>query len=160
MRNSRSANSRADIIGNGLSVTEAGSDLLGISGSGDAVSITGTGSALWLGGNGASGAYDTVTAASSKLTLGDSARVYAAGGPVMEWVDYQLDGPEGEGLDSDSTGFGTGGYARAGIEFLVSPDTLLGLGVRWSDTTVDLGAALGDLEVRGYQVTLTVTQGL
>jgi hypothetical protein len=37
---------------------------------------------------------------------------------------------------------------------------LIGLGVRWSDTSVDLSNDLGDLDMDGLQVLFTVSRGI
>jgi hypothetical protein len=36
---------------------------------------------------------------------------------------------------------------------------MLGLGVRWADSTIDLGSDYGDLDLSGIQALLTVTTG-
>jgi hypothetical protein len=89
--------------------------------------------------------------------LGDRWRAYAAAGPQIEWVDYDQSGGS---LDDDGSGFGTGFYARGGLEYVVSPGLLVGFGVRWADLSVDLGSNLGDLELDGIQYLLTVTRGI
>jgi hypothetical protein len=93
----------------------------------------------------------------ANIFLGDNARIYVGAGPVLQWVDYSQDG---NNLDADGSGFGSGLYARTGFEFGIGPGTMLGFGVRWSDTTVDLGGGLGDLDIDGIQAVLTVTTGL
>lgn len=92
------------------------------------------------------------------MFLNERLRAYAAAGPVMQWADYSQEGPLGQGLDGSGSGFGTGLYARTGLELATSPATLVGLGVRWFDTTVDLSGGLGDLDVDGLQVVLTVSR--
>jgi len=89
--------------------------------------------------------------------LGDKWRAYGAAGPLMQWVDYDQ---SGSGLDEGGSGFGSGWYARAGLEFALPTRTMIGFGVRWSDTSVDLGGGLGDLEMDGLQALITFTQGL
>ena len=89
--------------------------------------------------------------------LGGKTRVYGAAGPLLQWADYSQ---SGNGLGDDGSGFGYGWYARTGFEVALDSRTLLGLGVRWSDTEVDLGGSLGDLELEGAQVALTVSSGL
>jgi hypothetical protein len=88
--------------------------------------------------------------------VGDHARIYAAAGPVLQYVDYtQTDGP----LESHGTGSGLGGYARAGFEFQLPGGDLLGLCVRRTDVDVGLGSALGEFNVSSTQIVLTVTTG-
>jgi len=89
--------------------------------------------------------------------LGDKLRVYAGVGPLLEWASY--DQSENDVSDS-GTGFGYGAYARTGFEFVLPSRTMIGMGVRWSDTTVDLGGDLGDLDLEGFQILFTVSRGI
>ena len=89
--------------------------------------------------------------------LGDNVRLYAGAGPLLEWAEY--DQSDSVGHESGS-GFGYGGYARTGIEFVMPSRTLVGFGVRWSNTTVDLGGGLGDLDMEGFQLLFTVSRGI
>jgi len=88
--------------------------------------------------------------------VGERWRVYGAGGPLFSWVDYDS---SGVGFEQDASGFGFGAYLRAGIEYMVSPSMLLGVGGRWSDVSVDLDNGLGDLDIDGSQFLITVTKG-
>ncbi len=90
--------------------------------------------------------------------LGERLRAYLAAGPVMQWASYDQKAANPAQSGSGS-GFGTGVYARTGLELAVSPGTLVGLGVRWIDTRIDLDSGLGDLDTEGYQFLLTVTRG-
>lgn len=96
----------------------------------------------------------------ANMFLGDSGktRVYVSAGPLVEWVDYSQ-GNDFENIDDSGSGFGTGWYARTGIEFALSGGTMMGVGFRWTDSKIDLDGGLGDLDLAGYQVALTVTQG-
>lgn len=87
--------------------------------------------------------------------LGERVRVYAGAGPLVQWASYE----QSDGLSGSGTGFGVGYYGRGGIEFLITPGTLAGIGARWADSRVDLGSGLGDVDVRGSQVFVTVTRG-
>ena len=93
----------------------------------------------------------------ASIFLGDKTRVYGAAGPLLQWADYNQ---SGNGLGDDGSGFGSGYYARTGIEFALPPRALIGFGARWSDTSVDLGGSLGDLDIDGVQVLFTVSSGL
>jgi hypothetical protein len=93
------------------------------------------------------------------LFLGERWRVYAAAGPMMTWADYDQTGAGGT-YDDSGSGFGTGWYARTGLELVVQPGLMIGAGVRWSDSTIDLGSGLGDLDVEGLQWALTVSTGI
>lgn len=88
--------------------------------------------------------------------LGPRWRAYVAAGPLMEFADFQLD----DANDSDGSGFGVGFYGRGGIEYVLGSRTMIGLGARWQDTSIDLDNGFGDLDVRGSQLFLTVTTGL
>ena len=91
------------------------------------------------------------------IFLGDKVRVYGAIGPVMTWADYDQDG---DNVNGGGSGFGTGWYTRAGAEFSVRPGLMLGGGVRWIDSTIDLDGGLGDMDLEGLQWAFTVTTGI
>jgi hypothetical protein len=87
-------------------------------------------------------------------------RVYGAGGVLMqygaidsEWIDT-TSGP----VHVSEDGFGGGVYARTGIEFLISPRTLLGFGLRWVDSAIDFGEQIDEIDLEQYQYLVTVTQ--
>lgn len=90
------------------------------------------------------------------LDIGDTTRIYFAGGPVMQFADWdqELD----DDTEEEGDGFGTGFYARTGLEFQIPSGDFIGFGVRWSDTTVDLSGGLGDLEMEGVQIVFTVSR--
>lgn len=94
----------------------------------------------------------------ANLFLGDDARVYVSAGPLMQWADFTQEN-DSAGIDDTGAGFGTGLYARTGIEFRMSEDSMIGLGCRWSESSVDLDNDLGTLDLDGFQVVLTVTEG-
>jgi hypothetical protein len=89
--------------------------------------------------------------------LGERVRAYGAAGPLMQWSEFEQDGT---GVQGSGSGFGTGWYGRTGLEFRVRPGLMLGGGVRWSDSTVDLDNNLGDLELEGLQWAFTVSTGI
>ena len=87
--------------------------------------------------------------------FGDGIRAYAGAGPLVQWSNWD----QSDGLMRQSgSGFGTGFYARTGIEFPIRSRTLLGFGVRWTDSRVDLDGGLGDLDLQGLEVFLSVTE--
>jgi hypothetical protein len=89
--------------------------------------------------------------------LGDKLRWYLAAGPMMQFANYD----QHSNLFHDSgSGFGFGGYARTGFEVVLPSRTMIGLGVLWLDTKVDLSGNLGDLNMQGYQVLFTVSRGI
>lgn len=91
------------------------------------------------------------------VPLGEKARIYAGAGPLMQFADWDQ---RGEGVDQSGSGFGTGLYARTGLEFELTPHMLVGIGVRWTDSRVSLGSGLGNLDLEGTQVMITFTAGL
>jgi hypothetical protein len=94
----------------------------------------------------------------ANVFLGNDTRVYASAGPLMEWADFTQQS-DSANIDDHGHGFGTGFYARTGIEFALPDRTMIGFGVRWSKSTVDLDNSLGTLDLDGFQVVLTVTEG-
>jgi hypothetical protein len=90
--------------------------------------------------------------------LNEQCRVYVAAGPMMEWASYDQSAVSGFS-SSSGDGFGIGYYARTGFEFMISRGTMIGLGARWTDSTIDLDGGLGDLEVHGVEALLTLTRG-
>lgn len=91
------------------------------------------------------------------MFLGEKTRVWASAGPLVEWADYDQETELGQ--TASGSGFGVGLYARGGIEFAIGSGTMVGVGARWSDSTIDLDGGLGDLELQGFQAFLTVTKG-
>ena len=90
--------------------------------------------------------------------LDDDARVYAGAGGLMQWADWEQEG-DTIGIDGDGEGFGTGLYARAGIEFRLGESSMIGFGGRWAESSVDLDGSLGTLELDGFQFLVTVSEG-
>jgi len=95
-----------------------------------------------------------------ELPLGQKARVYASAGPLLQYGRVEMDYIDtGEYVNHSETGFGGGVYARTGIEFDIGGRNLIGFGVRWLDSSVSLGGALGDLDFQGVQMAVTATTG-
>jgi hypothetical protein len=93
------------------------------------------------------------------MSLGERMRLYGAAGGLLQWASWDQDGVTT--IDSgDGDGFGSGVYARTGLEFLINPGMLLGFGVRWSDSRVDLSGNLGNLDLEGVQAVVTVSRWL
>jgi len=88
-------------------------------------------------------------------------RVYAAGGPLLTYANYQSDPnvsfPE---YDASESVFGGGLYARTGIEFRLYESGMLGLGVRGSWASVDLSEIGGSSELTGIAAFVSFTAGL
>jgi hypothetical protein len=87
--------------------------------------------------------------------LGNKLRLYGSVGPLIGFAFYDQ-----SNLSNDGTGFGVGGYARTGLEFILGSHMLTGVAVQWAKTRYDMNSSLGDLEVDGFQVMLTFTTGL
>lgn len=118
--------------------------------------------AIAVGGGGAAVAvdvdlfvFDLYGGPFASMFLGDNLRVYASVGPLMQWAQYEESSLVNDG---NSAGFGLGYYARTGLEVVLGRGTMIGLGVRWSDSTVDLDSDSGDLDLSGVQVALTFSQ--
>lgn len=88
----------------------------------------------------------------ASVMLGDRVRLYGGAGPLMQWAWYDQGGPEAGSGD----GFGLGYYARTGLEMMLGSGSLAGVGVRWSDSTVDLSGNQGDLDLAGFQMMFTL----
>lgn len=82
----------------------------------------------------------------ASMFLGDSLRVYAGAGPMMQWAFYDERGFSSQ----DGSGFGVGYYARTGLDFELGRGSYLGFGVRWSDSSIDVGGNLGDVDLDGF----------
>lgn len=93
----------------------------------------------------------------ASLMLGDKLRLYGGAGPLLQFIEYDQ---SGDGFAEDGSGFGAGWYARTGIELALPSRVLVGIGTRWSDSSVDLGSDLGDLDVEGLEWLITVSRGL
>jgi opacity protein-like surface antigen len=119
--------------------------------------------AFYLGGGGAVVAVDVDTllvdlsvGPFASVFLGDKTRVYVGAGPIVQFLNYDQE-EDLSGLSESGSGFGVGAYARTGIEFRISPTSLLGFGVRYTDSEIDLDDGLGDFDVEGFQGFLTMT---
>lgn len=88
----------------------------------------------------------------ASVMLGDAVRAYGGAGPLMQWAWYE----QGGAYAGSGSGFGLGYYARAGLEMMVGSGSLVGIGARWSDSTVDLSGDQGDLDLAGVQVMFTM----
>ncbi|MEM6673736.1 MAG: hypothetical protein AAF726_12905 [Planctomycetota bacterium] len=88
------------------------------------------------------------------LPLGDRMRAFASAGPLMQFASYHQSATAISPSDSGN-GFGFGGYARTGLEFQMSPGSLIGFVVRWSSTGIDLSSGLGDLDLESVEVGIT-----
>jgi len=90
--------------------------------------------------------------------VGDRLRLYGAAGPLLQWVGYdQDDNVTGQ---ENTDGFGGGVYARTGFEFLLPSNKLVGLGARWSESSVDFNSDFGELDLSGLEVFVTYSYGL
>lgn len=89
--------------------------------------------------------------------LGDKLRWYLGAGPMMQWADYDQ---HSNVFHDSGSGFGFGGYARTGFEMVLPSRTMIGLGVIWLDTKVDMDSSLGNLNIEGYQVFFSVSRGI
>lgn len=102
--------------------------------------------------------------------MGSRWRLYLAAGPAMVFGEYEEDDDvsdeEGDGDPGEETGFrgesesgfGIGGYARAGLEYEFAPQSLIGISVRGLATDLDFDNAVDHSGVRGVQGLLTFTR--
>jgi len=98
-------------------------------------------------------------------------RIYSGAGPLLSYADYRI---EKEFSDADPTNpastetedeslsrsaFGTGFYARAGVEFRIHEKGLLGFGIRANWMKMDFTDVGGREELSGLAAFLTYTAG-
>jgi hypothetical protein len=94
-------------------------------------------------------------------------RLYAAGGPLMIFADYQTDPDDDDDdlydsdfdNDDDKSAFGIGVYARGGIEFRIFERGMLGLGARGNWASLDFSDVGGDTDASGIAAFVTFTAG-
>ena len=122
--------------------------------------------AFYAGGGGAAVAvdidllvFDLYAGPFVSVFLGERLRVYGAAGGLLQWASFDQSGASADDT-GDGSGFGSGYYVRGGAEFSLSPGTMLGLGVRWSESRVDLSGDLGNLDLAGTQAVVTISRWL
>lgn len=107
--------------------------------------------------------FDLAGGGYANLWLTDDIRLYAAGGPLMMYADYQSDREYDDGVTPDSSqhesAFGLGLYARTGFEFRVHQHGFLGLGARWNWSNVDFSDVGGSSDISGIAAFATYTAG-
>lgn len=85
--------------------------------------------------------------------------MWGGAGPLVQYalvdLEYTDTGGDDDFLGGD--GFGTGVYARAGLEVLWSPGTFVGFSLRWVDADVDVGDGLERFDVDGVQLMVTIS---
>ena len=91
-------------------------------------------------------------------------RIYAAGGPLMTYANYNSerdeDGASIPEKDNDESAFGIGVYVRTGFEFRIYEAGMLGLGLRGSWANVDLTDVGGSSDLTGLAAFVSFTAGL
>ncbi len=97
------------------------------------------------------------------LDPGKKVRLYAGGGPLMVYADYQADKKFSDGTTPDEdvgeSVFGIGAYLRTGIEFRVHGKGMLGMGARGTWSSVDFTEVGGRSELIGTALFVTYTAG-
>lgn len=91
----------------------------------------------------------------ASIFVGNSLRAYAAAGPLVQVGIYDQSSATGD--DLGDSGLGLGWYARGGIEVRLGNSLLAGIGVRRSESTLDLGGDLGDLDLAGTTLFLSMS---
>ncbi len=93
-------------------------------------------------------------------------RIYVGGGPLMVYADYSSEREETDSVgeeetfDNNESAFGIGAYARAGFEFRIYEQGMLGLGARGTWSSLDLSEIGGSTELTGYAAFVSFTAGL
>ncbi len=88
--------------------------------------------------------------------LGESFRLYAGTGPLIQFGNGTF---EDERISNTDSGFGVGWYARIGFEYELKPREFLGIGVRGTNSEIDFGGSVGDIDTDALQVFVTYTMG-
>jgi len=92
----------------------------------------------------------------ASLWVSERVRVYGSAGPLVQFAGYDQYGAD-KSYDDDGSGFGTGWYGRVGVEFFTTWGTSLGVGVRYSDSNIELDDRLGELDAYGLEYAITLT---
>ena len=96
----------------------------------------------------------------SRVSRNGMWRMYVGGGPLMVFgqadIDYEN---EVDVFDETDSAFGTGLYARGGIEYRLGDGSLLGFGLRAFTADLDFDDEIDDAEFEGVQGLLTYTVG-
>lgn len=92
--------------------------------------------------------------------LGERLRFYAGAGPVLQYAraEVRFVDDSGDPVAAVGSGLGLGLYGRAGVDVTVADGLLLGAGVRWIDSGLDLGGDVEELDPRAVQVVLTLSK--
>lgn len=92
----------------------------------------------------------------ASLWVSKRVRIYGGAGPLVQFAGYDQSGGD-QLYDDDGSGFGTGWYGRAGIEYFTIWGTSVGVGVRYSDSSIELDDNFGDLDAYGMEYAITIT---
>lgn len=105
---------------------------------------------------------DLFVGAAADLLLGERLRLYAGAGPLLQFasIEADWDDPLQGPVRLDEDGFGGGTYARAGLEIELDSGLCLGLGVRFVNSSVDLGSAIDEVDLEEVQFLLTATRAM
>jgi len=93
------------------------------------------------------------------LPLEGGWRFYGGAGPVLQFASVSLEFEDvlGFPVEVNESGVGGGYYVRTGFEIDVGDDVMVGFGLRWLDSYVDLGGGLDGLYLEGIQYGLTAS---
>lgn len=90
--------------------------------------------------------------------LGRRFRAWVGAGPLLQWgcVDLEYE-DAGVPIDIEDSGFGTGVYARVGLEYEFKPNSWAGLSIRHVDSELDFGDGFENFEFESTQLVLSVS---
>ena len=89
------------------------------------------------------------------ISMWDKARLYAGAGGTATWGSVDLKSDSDTLSDETESAFGFGPYVRAGVEFSLPNNSLMGVGGRWVSPNVDFTSSYGKIKVQGFQFMLT-----
>jgi len=104
---------------------------------------------------------DAFVGASVELPLGRRLRLVAGAGPLLQFarVDAEWNDSVLGAVDANESGFGLGVYARGGIELVRAAGTSFGLALRYTDSSVEPGGDIEQVDFRELAWVFTATRG-
>ena len=81
-------------------------------------------------------------------------RAYVGAGPLIIYGRRETEQVNSSTLQTESgsdSGFDVGGYVRIGVDFILTDDWILGVGIRGTKTGLTFTDSTGDVDVEGFQ---------